>query len=310
MQATIPVFLLIVLGFFLSRRGVLGAAFCTASDRLVFTLALPSMLLYDLSTTQIRETFDLSYLLFCAGVTTLIFFTLWGLFRRLLPDRSLLGEFVQLSYRSSAAILGCAILRSIYGDVGMAPLMILGSVPLFNLYAVLVLSMEGPGREERALSERLRLACVNLLKNPIILSILLGMALSFFGLRAFPPILDRTLQSIAALATPLALLSIGGGFRFRSALAHRGTSALAAGIKLILLPALFLPPALFLGFDGAKLLALIIMLGSASTPACYIMAKNLGHEGALSASVIVLTTLGAAFTLTFWIFLVRQLGYV
>lgn len=103
---------------------------------------------------------------------------------------------------------------------------------------------------------------------------------------------------------------MGACFQGKKALGHIKLSALAASIKLLLLPALFLPLAVLCGFTDSKLVALIVMLGSTSTPTCYIMARNLGHEGTLSASVIVLTTVCSAFSLTLWIFLGRSLGLI
>ncbi|MBP1758098.1 MAG: putative permease [Firmicutes bacterium] len=310
LRATVPVFLLIVLGGLFRKVGLLDKAFCQTSDRLVFSVALPVMLFCDMATTDLRTNFNGTYLLFCAGVTTVIFFTIWGGARLLIRDKTLVGEFVQVSYRSSAAILGCAIIKGMYGTVGMAPLMILGSVPLFNIYAVLVLTLEGPHAGEGALSLRLKSAIASIIRNPIILSILAGLIPSLLGVSAFPPIIDKTLGSLSALATPLALLSIGASFQGRRALDLLPLSSVAASLKLLVLPALFLPLAVHLGFTGTSLVALIIMLGSTSTPTCYIMARNLGHKGALSVSVIVLTTALSAFTLTFWIFLARFWGYL
>jgi len=310
LRATMPVFLLIVLGGVFRRAHFLDQAFCRTSDRLVFKVALPVMLFCDMASTDLRANFDGAYLLFCAASTTVIFFAIWGGARLLLRDKTLVGEFVQVSYRSSAAILGCAIIKGMYGSVGMAPLMILGSVPLFNIYAVLVLTLEGPHASEGTLSLRLKSALQSIATNPIILGILAGLISSLLGISAFPPILDQTLGSLSTLATPLALLSIGASFQGRRALDLLPLSSAAAALKLLLLPALFLPPAVLLGFTGSKLVALIIMLGSTSTPTCYIMARNLGHRGTLSVSVIVLTTVLSAFTLTFWIFLARFLGYL
>ena len=295
-RATAPVFLLMVLGYGFRRLKLLDEHFCKVCDKFCFTVALPVMLFRDMATTHLRETFDLPYVLFCAVVTTVVFFSLWGLARRFLPDKSLIGEFVQVSYRSSAAILGCAIIQGIYGGTGMAPLMIIGSVPLFNIYAVLVLTLEGP-RSDGSLSHRLKHALRSILTNPIILD-------------TFPPILDSTLDLLARTATPLALLSLGASFQGKKALGKLRLSAVAASIKLLILPALFLPLAVRFGFTDSKLVALIVMLGSTSTPTCYIMARNLGHEGTLTASVIVLTTVCSAFTLTLWIFLGRSLGLI
>jgi len=310
LHAIIPVFLLIVLGWLFRRIGLLNEAFCQVSDKLVFHVALPVMLFLDMSASDLRANFDGAYLLFCALVTSLVFAVIWLGARLFLPDKALVGEFVQVSYRSSAAILGCAIIRGIYGTTGMAPLMILGSVPLFNLYAVLVLSIEGPASTEGMLGQRLRSALWNVLKNPIILSITAGLLASYFAMPPLPPILHQTLGNLSSLATPLALLSIGASFQGKKALRQLPLSSVAAAIKLVILPAVFLPLAIYFGFTQSKLVALIVMLGSTSTPTCYIMARNLGHEGSLSVSVIVLTTMLSAFTLTFWIFLARYSGYL
>ena len=62
-------------------------------------------------------------------------------------DRAIRGEFIQASYRSSAALLGIAFIQNIYGSAGMGPLMIIGSVPLYNMMAVVVLSVFRPGQQ-------------------------------------------------------------------------------------------------------------------------------------------------------------------
>lgn len=307
-RATAPVFLLMVLGGLFRRLGLIDEHFCRVSDKFVFTVALPVLLFSDMAVTNIRETFDGRYVLFCALVTTGIFFTLWGLAKKLLSDKSLVGEFVQVSYRSSAALLGCAIIKGVYGTIGMGPLMIIGSVPLFNIYAVLVLTMEGPGAGVGDMKTRLKAALRGIARNPIILGIVLGLIPSLLGLTEFSPIVSSTLSGLSDLATPLALLSLGASFQGKKALGHLRLSAAATAIKLLLLPAIFLPLAIHLGFTDSKLVALIVMLGSTATPTCYIMARNLGHDGTLTASVIVLTTLCSVFTLTLWIFLCRQLG--
>ena len=87
-------------------------------------------------------------------------------------------------------------------------------------------------------------------------------------------------------------------------------TAVATAVKLMALPALFLPVAVHLGFTDEKLVALLVMLGSIATPSCYVMAKQMGHEGVLTGSVCVTTTLFSAFSLTFWLFLLRSMGCI
>ena len=140
-------------------------------------------------------------------------------------------------------------------------------------------------------------------------SIFLGMAVALAGIQ-FPTIIDKTINSVAQLATPLALIVIGAGFEGKKALAKIKPTAWAAAIKLVIQPLIFLPVAAYMGFHGEKMIAILIMLSSPTTPSCFIMAKNMKNDGVLTASVIVTTTLLSAFTLTFWIFLLRRFGLI
>jgi hypothetical protein len=84
----------------------------------------------------------------------------------------------------------------------------------------------------------------------------------------------------------------------------------ASAIKLIIQPLVFLPIAVWMGFTGEKIIAILIMLAAPATPSCYIMAKNMKNDGVLTASIVVMTTLLAAFTLTGWIYLLKVLGLI
>lgn len=307
LNATIPVFLVIVVGYILKRIGMLNDSFVKCTNKFNFTVTLPVLLFVDLSTTDIIGDFDLSYVLFCAITTTVVFGGLWIGARLILKDKSLIAEFVQAGYRSSAAILGVAFIQNIYGDSGMAPVMIIGCVPLFNIFAVLVLTFEGEKSGNGA--EHIKKSIINIIKNPIIIAIALGVIASLIKID-FPEIIDKTLSSFAKMATPLALVTIGAGFEGEKAIAKIKPSLAASMIKLMVLPAIFLPIAVKLGFRDQALVALVIMLGSPTTPSSYIMAKNMGHEGVLTSSVVVMTTLLSSVTLTLWIFVMRYFGLI
>ena len=91
-------------------------------------------------------------MLFCAAATTASILVIWVLAKLLLKDKHIVGEFVQACYRSSAAILGAAFIQNIYGTSGMSGLMILGSVPLYNIFAVVILTLESPSLSRSAKS--------------------------------------------------------------------------------------------------------------------------------------------------------------
>ena len=141
-NATLPVFLVIVLGYILMQTKMLNENFVTVANKFNFQVTLPFLVFKDISSANVRENFDLDFVLFCAGATTLCFFVIWGLTKLFVKDTTIHGAFVQASFRSSAAVMGIAFIQNIYGNSGMAPMMIIGSVPLYNIFSVIVLTME------------------------------------------------------------------------------------------------------------------------------------------------------------------------
>ena len=310
LNSTLPLFFVMVLGYVLYQKKFLSDGFVAGANKFVFYVSLPVQLFRDLGSTDVRATFDGAYVLFCFAVTLGSILTLWALAKLCLKNKSLVGEFVQVCYRSSAAILGSAFLQSIYGDASMSSLMILGSVPLYNVMAVVILTLESPDAAQTgSMAAKLKKSIRGIVTNPILLGIAAGFAWSLLGL-PMPAMLNKTLSNVAGLTSPLALLVIGAGFKGRKALGYLRPTAAATVVKLMLLPALFLPLAVHFGFTDEKLVALLVMLGSISTPACYVMAKQMGHEGVLTGSVCVTTTLFSAFSLTFWLFVLRSFGFI
>lgn len=308
-NVTIPIFLVMVLGWGLKQSGMLNDNFVTVANKFNFQVTLPALLFRDISSVDIRAVFDLQYVLFCALASSVCFWAVWGGVKLFLKDRSMRGAFVQASFRSSAAVMGLAFIQNIYGQSAMGPLMIVGAVPLYNIYSVVVLTFEGEQSRNADKKEKIREACINILKNPIIISIFLGLLASLWGIQ-FPVLVDKTINSISQMATPLALITLGAGFEGRKALTKMKPTLAASMIKLVVQPLAVLPLALALGFDGEKLIGILIMLASPTTPSCYIMAKNMGNDGTLTASIVVVTTLLASFTLTGWIFLLKTMGCI
>ena len=309
LNVTLPVFLVMVIGWVFRQRGMLNENFVSASNQFNFKVTLPFMVFRDIAAVDIRAVFDLEYVLFCAVATSVCFWAVWGGAKLFLKDKSLRGAFVQASFRSSAAVMGLAFIENIYGQSAMGPLMIIGAVPLYNIYSVIVLTFEADTPDAERDTAKIREAFVNIVKNPIIIAIALGLFAAYFRI-ALPTAVQATVDSVAKMATPLALVAMGAGFEGRKALAKMKPTLWAALIKLVVQAAVFLPVAAALGFTGEKMIAIVIMLAAPATPSCYIMAKNMNNDGMLTASIVVATTLLAAFTLTGWIFLLKSLGLI
>jgi predicted permease len=305
LNATVPVFAVIVIGYILKQIGMLNDNFIEVANKFNFKVTLPILLLTDIGSTNIVKNFDGRFVLFCAVVTSICFWTIWLITKKVMKDSTMIGAFVQAAFRGSAAVLGIAFIQNIYGNSGMAPLMIIGTVPLYNIYSVIVLTFEGENNSKGNIKK----ACINIMKNPIIIGILLGMVISLFNIK-FPKMIDKTLQNFAAMASPLALIAIGAGFEGKKALAKIRPTMVASLIKLVVQPALFLPLAVYFGFRNQALVALIIMLGSPTTASCYIMAKNMNNDGVLTSSIIVAATLFSSVTLTMWIFILKSLRLI
>lgn len=307
LNATVPIFLTMILGWFFRRVGLMDEHFVAKMNKFVFQAALPVLVFQDLATVDFLEVWDTRFVMFCFLATLISILAVTAL-SCLWRDRRIRGEFIQASYRSSAAILGIAFIQNIYGNAGMAPLMIIATVPLYNIMAVIVLSVMELERD--AMDRKLFLKTAKgIVTNPILLGILAGMAWSLLKL-PMPSILEKTVKNVAVLATPLGLMAMGASFEWKQASAVMKPAVTASFIKLVVLAAVFLPIAVSVGFTDEKLVAILVMLGSATTVSCYIMAKNMGHEGVLTSSTVMLTTLFSAFTLTGWLYLLRTLGLI
>ena len=298
---------MMLLGLLFRKIGWIDEVFASKMNKFVFLVPLPVLLFEDLATVDFAEVWDMKFVLFCFGAT-LISIVIAAAVSFLWKDRSIQGEFIQASYRSSAALLGIAFIQNIYGDAGMAPLMIIGSVPLYNVMAVVVLSVFQPERKKLD-----RQVWINTLKgiitNPIILGIIAGLLWSALRL-PIPSILEKTVSNIGAVATPMGLMAMGATFDIRKAFGKAKPAVAASVMKLVGFAALFLPLAVWLGFRREQLVAILIMLGSATTVSCYVMARNMGHEGVLTSSTVMLTTLFSAFTVTGWLYILRTLGLI
>lgn len=309
LNATMPLFILMVLGYVLKLIGWVDEPFANKLNGFVFKVSLPLLVFADLAVVDIKEAWNTKFVLFCFGATVISILISFA-FSLLLKNRCERGEFIQVSYRSSAALLGLAFIQNIYGTTGMGPLMIIGSVPLYNICAVTVLSIFSPENTGKKVdSELVKKTLKGIVTNPIILGIAVGLIWAGFSL-PLPSIASSVVNKIGATATPLGLIAMGACFDFKKALGSGKAAALAAFIKLIGFGAVFLPVAIALGYRNQELIALLVMLASPTTISCFVMAKNMKHEGTLSSATIMLTTLFAAFTLTGWLFILKTLGVI
>lgn len=307
LNATVPIFLMMVLGCVFRKSGLINGKFADQLNAFVFRAALPVLLFQDISESDFFATWNFKFVAFCFLVSLASILISVGL-STFLKDRSIRGEFAQASYRSSLALLGVAFLLNIYGTTGATSLVIIGVVPLYNIAAVIILTIMKP--EHGKLSKALILkALKGILTNPIIIGVISGIVWALLRIPQ-PVILKRSISTFSATATPLGLIALGASFDYHKAFSKLKPALVCTVLKLLVFPAAFLPLAVFLGFRQDKLVSVLTMLGSSTTVTSFTMARSMGHESTLSASAVMLTTFFSAFTLTGWLYILKILMLV
>ncbi len=308
LNATIPIFMVMIAGYVLRRIHMLDDGFVKTLNTFNYKVTLPVLLVVDIAEADFYAVWDTKFVLFCFFVTLGCIIVISLVSMIFIKNRFIKGEFIQASYRGSAAVLGVAFMQNIYGTSAIAPLMILATVPLYNVAAVVILSVTSPesgGFDRDSLKKSLK----GIASNPIIWGILIGMIISVARME-LPFIINKTLHNFSVLATPLALIGLGAGFEGKKALAKIKPTLASTLMKLFVMPAVFLPLAAAMGFRNEKMVAILIMLGAPTTVSCYIMSKNMGHEGVLSSSCVVSTTFLSSVFITLWLYLLKNYGLI
>lgn len=305
LNAALPVFFVMLVGKLLNRIGLFSENYASATDKFVFKAALPVLLFRDISSMDFQHDFDVKFVVFCALTSLVMFLAVWVISFAFIKDKSMVGSFVQGSARGSAAILGIALATNIYGSSGLASLMIFAAVPVFNVMSVIILACSSGSMNGISFKGILK----SIVTNPIILGILAGLPFSIFDI-TLPSIVVGAVDSIAKTATPMALISIGASFSLSEAKKKFLPSLSASLIKLFVLPLVFLPVAVLFGFRDSSLVAIFVMLGSPTTVTSYIMAKNMDNDGTLASNIVMLATLLSSVSVTFWVFVLRQMSFI
>ena len=308
LNASMPIVFLMIFGYICRKVDLLDDHTTSKLNKFTFKAALPALLFKDLSTADFRAVWDGEMVGFCVIVTILsvAIAVVYSLFHK---DKEERGEIIQASYRSSAAVLGIAFVNNIYGESLMASLMIVGTVPIYNIIAVAVLAATSPDKKGESKKMLFFDTLKGVVTNPIIIGIAVGILWSLIKIPQ-PAIMSKTVGYMANMATPLSLIALGASFKVEEAKSKVGVTVGICFIKLILFCGIFLPIAINMGFRGEKLVAVLVMLGSATTGSCFVMVKNFGHKGTITAFAVMLTTICSAFTLTLWLFLLRSKGYI
>ncbi len=302
-SVTGPIFLIIVLGVFFMRIGLINDAFVEVGSRLVFNVALPVLLFTSISKTRFEDAANVDVVLFGAAATLIAFILLEIAAKRLVSEPSERGIVVQGSFRSNMGIIGLAYCVNAYGNSGLAAasLYLAFVTMLYNVLSVITLN--------RSLDKHKGLVSVvkSIVTNPIIISIVLALLVSWLGIN-LPGLVLQSSQYFANMTLPLALLCSGASLNFKAMQSSLKATMTASVFKLIVLPVAFVIGGYLMGFRGMDLGLLLLMTTAPTAAASYVMVRAMGGNATLAANIIVVTTLGSILTTSIGIMVLKGYG--
>lgn len=297
--AVLPMALLMALGAGVRKAGVVDRPTMRKVDRLTFRLFMPALLFKNIYETDLSQSLRPRETLFAALALTALLPLALLLPRRLEPDPVRAATIGHAMMRTNYILFGIAVAESIYGEGNIGPVALLGAVavPMTNAYGVIILETGLSGRTNPG-----KLA-LSILKNPMVLATLAALALLPFRL---PALLWEVVRDVAGVTTTLSFLSLGVSLG-QAGSNHR---ALLAGtvLRSVLVPLLFLPLSVALGFRGQSLCALMVLFAAPTAVASYPMAVAMGADGPLAGQLVCSTTVLSVFTMFACTFLFRSLG--
>lgn len=309
-NVVVPIFLLIMLGYVLTRVKLWDAHFLKIANEVCFKCLLPVLLFYNVATADIFAVFNLKlilYICFCACAICGLLFLVIPMF---VKDPKRRGVMIQGTFRSNFLLFGVPLGLSIGGDEGAVLAAVVASfyVPVINMLSVISLYSFSDAE-----NKSLKTAAIGIVKNPLIIGGVSGLVFSLIrntiGFE-MPVIMDTTLFNIKSAATPMAFLILGGDLKFGNMLRNVKFSFFSVLGKIVLIPAVMLTISALLGFDQLEMAILIAVFATPNAVSSYAMARNYEADYELAGEIITLGTLLSVLTMFVFITVARSLGWI
>src|SRR4030066_898741 len=302
-----PVFLLIALGYFVKKIGVINENFVEVTSKFVYSVSLPALVFINISEIDLSEAIDFNQIIYIYAATLIIFFLIWLISIPFIKEGKNLSVFVQGAYRSNFAIVGFAIVSKLFGSyaLGKASLILAFVLPLYNILAVIILTV--PLRKERKLN--LKKTIIEIVLNPLIVAVMVGLPFSYYRIE-IPSVINLTAGFLAELALPLALIGIGGSLNLQNIKKASGLAFTSSAIKIILIPLLLTLGALHFGFRGLELGIMYVLFASPTAIVSFIMSEAMGANSKLAGNIVLISTVASVLTIAAGIVILKELALI
>lgn len=316
-NAVMPIILTIAVGYALKKIGLLESNVALKLNTLVFRVFLPVMLFLNVYNIQNFADIDLSFVLYAVAITIVIFLIGIPVMGYLFKENRQRSSMLQGIFRANYALVGIPLAQSLFGAEGsiMASLLSAFIVPVFNILAVITLTIYSAGDKKPSLSAVIK----GIAKNPLIQGIFCGfVALAIraifvelgieFRLSQITPIF-KTLQNLSIIATPLALLVLGARFEL-SSIPHLKKHIIIGTInRCLIVPFIGISVALLLDrFSGAQFATFVACFCTPVAVSSVPMSQEMGADAELMGQLVVWTTIFSAFSIFLASFVLKSIG--
>ncbi|MEG1982039.1 MAG: AEC family transporter [Clostridia bacterium] len=291
-----PLFLMMTLGYFLRKIGLFTDDFLRKLNKLCFSVFLPTILFINVYDSDFSISFKPRLVIFAILSILIIFTLLMVIIPRLEKSNIRRGVMIQGIFRSNYILFGLPIAISLFGaeNVGTTAVLIAFVIPLFNLLSVIALEIFKGGKPN------IKRILKGIITNPLIIGAMIAFAFILTGIK-LPTILDQTVRDISKIATPLALIILGGSFTFSRLLPNIKQIIITVCGRLVVVPLCFILVAIAFGFRGVELGALVAMFASPTAVSSFTMAQTMKADDELAGQIVVITSIFSILTIFLWI---------
>ena len=283
-----PVFLVLLLGYFAKQRGHIDDNFVDKGTWIVFYLALPFKLFYDIKNARIESLHPKYVLYILLGVIFVIFLSL--IIGKVIgiKDKRKLSAFVHCAYRSNFVYVGFPILDILYnGAPSMEHMIVIVSfgLTLYNISAIILLTYYSESEEKRISFLDI---IVKIIKNPIIIGVVFGALFNFLHIPVYSGV-DKAIEMVSKISTPMSLILIGASLNFESSKSDFKLMFLSAFIKTVLAPLILIPTGKWLGFTNMELGIAYVFWATPCAANCFIFTRQMNSDYEFASKIITLS---------------------
>ena len=283
-----PVFFVLLLGYFAKKRGYIDNNFVDKGTWIVFYLALPFKLFYDIKNARIVSLHPKYVAYILLGVIFVIFISIIIAKALRIKDKKKLSAFVHCAYRSNFVYVGFPILDIIYnGAPSMEHMIVIIAfgLTLYNISAIILLTYYSEA-EDKSIS--FINIFIKILKNPMIAGVVVGAIFNFLQLPVYQGV-DKAIEMVAKISTPMSLILIGASLNFESSKSDFKLMFISAFIKTVIAPALLIPIGVKLGFTNMELGIAYVFWATPCAANCFIFTKQMKSDYEFASKVITLS---------------------